>query len=249
MESSMKNIKLTIEYDGTSYHGWQSQTNASAIQDILSNAIRTVTGEDCSLTGSSRTDAGVHALGQAANFHTESGIPPDRFSYALNSVLPEDIVIRDSKEVGPDFHSRYSTTGKKYCYLIYNSTQPSALLKNRAWHISGSLDLKKMQKAADYFIGTFDFSAFMASNSSVKTTIRTINGIYLDKLGENIIKLEVWGNGFLYNMVRIITGTLAEVGKGKREPECIPGIIESKDRRMAGKTAPAHGLYLMEVYY
>lgn len=250
----IRNIKLTIEYDGTAYHGWQSQVNASAIQDIVNTAINKLTGEDCSLIGSSRTDKGVHALGQAACFKTCSSIPEDRFAFALNTLLPEDIVIRKSEEVDMDFHARFSAAGKKYRYLLYNSTFPSALLRNRAYHVFYPLDMYAMKDASVHFIGTHDFLAFSATGSSVKTTVRTVSAITVDRYaktdnGGNVICIEIEGNGFLYNMVRIIAGTLVKVGYGKIKPGDITGIIESRDRRQAGITAPAHGLYLVEIFY
>jgi tRNA pseudouridine38-40 synthase len=244
----MRNIKLTIEYDGTGYHGWQSQTNALAVQDVIQDAVGKLTGEDCSLVGAGRTDVGVHALGQTANFLTESNIPSERFSFALNSVLPDDIVVKRSEEVSINFHSRYDAKGKKYRYLIYNSVHPSALLRNRAFHVPCELDYAAMRHAALSFQGTHDFSAFRAAGSSAKTSVRTVTDVLLEKDGE-IIRFEISGNGFLYNMVRIITGTLVEVGSGKIPPDAIPGIIRSGDRLKAGKTAPAQGLYLVEVFY
>ncbi|MCR4436228.1 MAG: tRNA pseudouridine(38-40) synthase TruA [Clostridiales bacterium] len=265
----MRNIKLTIEYDGTSYHGWQSQINALAVQDVIKKAIKKLTGEDCNLIGSSRTDTGVHAIGQCANFFTASSIPPDKFSYALNNLLPEDIVIRHSEEVSKDFHARFSAKGKKYRYLIHNSVFPSALMRNRAYHVHYPLDLDSMKKAAGYFLGKHDFSAFKASGGSEKTCERTIYGaslnidkgtVLLSAEGRQknrplvyphdaMIEFEITGNGFLYNMVRIIVGTLVYVGIGKIRAEDIPDIIESRDRTRAGITAPAQGLYLVEVYY
>lgn len=244
----MRNIRLKIEYDGTRYHGWQSQVNALTIQDVIEKAILKVTGERCQLTGSGRTDRGVHALGQVANFFTASSIPAERFSYALNSVLPGDIVVKQSEQVPLDFHSRYNAKGKKYRYLIYNSEQPSALLRNRAYHISHPLDFDSMKTASQFFVGTHDFVGFMSTGSSVKTTVRTIYDVSLTK-NDKLVKFEISGNGFLYNMVRIIIGTLVEVGVGRIVPEDIVKIINSRSRKNAGKTAPAHGLYLMEVYY
>lgn len=294
-----RNIKLTIEYDGTAYHGWQSQENAVTVQDTVTAAVCSLTGESCTLTGSSRTDTGVHALGFVCNFFTDSAIPADKFSFALNTILPEDIVVKRSEEVSSEFHSRFSAKGKKYTYLIYNSTFPSALLRHRAYHVYYPLDIDAMKEAAAYFTGTHDFYAFSASGGSVKTTVRTIteatvtavsccgdiskqsgivpneihgsnpkqssdvingaNGSISDQSnpilrgisssGGSLIEFSVKGDGFLYNMVRIITGTLVEVGFGKLKPEDIPGIINSLDRRKAGRTAPAHGLYLSEVYY
>lgn len=255
----MRNIKLTIEYDGTNYHGWQIQENAITVQGVLKKAIEKLTGEECNLIGTSRTDVGVHALGQVANFMTSSKIPPDKFSYALNSMLPEDIVVRESREVPPDFHSRFSAKGKKYKYLIYNSQKPSALLRNRAAHVYLPLNIEAMKKASFYFLGRHDFSAFRASGSDAKTSERTITEVSLrtcsDCLlgqavdGPSLIEFEISGDGFLYNMVRIIAGTLIYVGNGKINADDIPAIIESRDRTKAGKTAPAHGLYLAEIYF
>lgn len=244
----MRNIRLIIEYDGTAYHGWQSQINATAVQDIVTAAVSSLTGESCSLTGSSRTDTGVHALGLVCNFFTDSAIPPDKFAVALNTVLPKDVVIKKSEEVSPDFHARFSTTGKKYRYLFYNSVFPSALLRHRAYHVFYPLDVDAMRQAACYFIGTHDFAAFSATGGSVKTTVRTITQATVIRDGD-LIEFCVSGDGFLYHMVRIIAGTLVEVGFGKRKPDDIPDVISGLDRRRAGRTAPAHGLYLVEVFY
>lgn len=246
----MRNIKLIIEYDGTNYSGWQVQENGPSIQAEIENALLIITGEKIRIIGSGRTDAGVHARGQTANFKTESKMPADRFSYALNGVMPKDIVIKESCEIPEDFHARYSAKGKKYSYLILNSKFPSALLRNYAYHINycERLDISRMRKAAECFAGTHDFAGFMSAGSSVKDTIRTIYGITIGCSGE-LIKFTYEGNGFLYNMVRIITGTLVDVGIGKIKAEDIPEIIKSKDRKLAGATAPAHGLYLEEVYY
>jgi len=246
-----RNIKLTLEYDGTAYHGWQSQDNAVTVQSTVTAAVCRLTGENCSITGSSRTDAGVHALGFVCNFFTESNIPADKFSYALNTLLPDDIVVIRSEEVPADFHSRYSARAKKYCYLIYNSVFPSAILRHRAYHVYYKLDVGAMNEAAAFFKGTHDFAAFCASEASVKTTVRTIMAADVRRLphDDRLIELSVTGDGFLYNMVRIIAGTLVEVGFGKLSPQDIPDIINSLDRRRAGRTAPAHGLYLAEVFY
>jgi tRNA pseudouridine38-40 synthase len=244
----MKNVKLTIEYDGTNYHGWQSQSNAKTVQETVERAIHGLTGEVININGSSRTDQGVHAYGQVANFFTESNIPHDRFSYALNRLLPEDIIIRKSEEVSMDFHARYCAKGKKYRYLIYNSSFPSAIFRNRSYHVSHNLDLDSMKKALPFFKGTHDFSAFKATGSSVKTSVRTIFDANLSKIDNNIC-FEVSGDGFLYNMVRIMVGTLVDVGMGRIRAEDIPDIIESRDRKRAGRTAPPQGLYLVEVYY
>ena len=243
-----RNIKLTIEYDGTAYHGWQSQKNTVAVQDVISSAICRLTDEKCSLTGSSRTDRGVHAFGQVASFKTESQIPAERIAFALNSMLPEDIVIKKSEEVDMDFHARFCAKGKTYKYLIYNFIFPSALLRYRAYHVSYPLDVEAMKQASQYFLGTHDFFAFSATGSSAKTTVRTINSVSI-RGSQPLTSLEISGDGFLYNMVRIIAGTLIEVGSGKIKPTDIAGIIDGRDRKKAGKTAPAHGLYLVEVNY
>jgi tRNA pseudouridine38-40 synthase len=244
----MKNVKLIIEYDGTNYHGWQAQSNAKTVQGTIERAIHGLTGEQITITGSSRTDQGVHAFGQVANFITESNIPGDRFSYALNRMLPEDIVIKKSEEVSMDFHARYRSKGKKYRYLIYNDSFPSAIYRNRAYHISHQLDIDEMKKAVCFFKGTHDFSAFRSVGSSVKTSVRTIFDANLTKMEDNIC-FEVSGDGFLYNMVRIMVGTLVDIGMGRIKAEDIPHIIESLDRKRAGRTAPPQGLYLVEVYY
>lgn len=244
----MVNIKMIIEYDGSNYHGWQSQTNASSIQDTIEKALFQLTKESINITGSSRTDFGVHAYGQTANFTTNSNIPPDKFSYALNKFLPYDIVIKKSEEVRIDFHSRYWAKGKKYRYLIHNSHFPSALLRNRVYHVPHILNIENMQEGSTYLTGTHDFSAFKASGSSVKTSVRTITAISIHK-SEDIITIEVSGDGFLYNMVRIIAGTLVEVGIGRINPEDVESILKGLDRRRAGRTAAACGLYLVEVFY
>ncbi|OGO77819.1 MAG: tRNA pseudouridine(38-40) synthase TruA [Clostridiales bacterium GWB2_37_7] len=246
----MRNIKLIIEYDGTNYRGWQSQKNVSSIQETIQKAIEKITGSKPNLNGSGRTDAGVHAFGQVANFFTESKIPADRFTFALNAVLPKDIVIKASSEAEMDFHARYSAVGKRYSYLMLNSKQPTALYRNLAYHISycDKLNIDQMRIASKYFVGTHDFSGFMATGSSVKDTIRTIYDIKITQ-NEDIIKLTYHGNGFLYNMVRIISGTLLYAGIGKIDSNELSDIIDSKDRTKAGLTLPAHGLYLEKVLY
>lgn len=245
----MRNIKLTIEYDGTNYHGWQIQKNAVTVQEIIEEAASRLLGCSTGITGCSRTDVGVHAYGQVAHFFTESTIPAEKFSYALNNLLPEDIVINKSEEVPLDFHARYSSEGKKYRYLIHNFAHQSALLRHRACHIRPPLHFENMQKAAEYFKGEHDFAAFQATGGQVRSTVREIYDISLRKREDNLMALEVSGNGFLYNMVRIIAGTLIYVGMGKIDALEIPGIISGLDRTKAGKTAPAQGLYLVEVFY
>lgn len=245
----MRKIKLTIEYDGTNYHGWQIQKNANTIQETVEKAISKLIGERIGVVGCSRTDVGVHAYGQVAHFLTNSNIPGDKFSYAINNLLPSDIVVRLSEEVAEDFHSRYSSKGKKYRYLIYNEAHSSAIMRNRACHIRPKLNFKEMCAAAEYFIGKHDFAAFQATGGQVRSSVREIYGIDVIKREDNVISIEVYGNGFLYNMVRIIAGTLIYVGIGKIQALEIPKIIEGLDRTKAGKTAPSEGLYLMEIYY
>ena len=207
----MTNIKLTIQYDGTNYCGWQRQKNGISIQEKVEDAIYLVTGEKVKLIASGRTDRGVHAQGQVANFITSSKIPPDRFKYALNSKLPQDISIVKSELVPENFHARYDAKGKVYRYVIFNGEIRNPLYNRYAYHVPVKLDFDLMDKAKDYFLGRHDFRAFMAQGSSVKSTIRTIKDINLDKR-EELIFFTIEGDGFLYNMVRIIVGTLVEVG-------------------------------------
>ncbi|MBN2557936.1 MAG: tRNA pseudouridine(38-40) synthase TruA [Clostridia bacterium] len=244
----MKNIKLVIEYDGTAYCGWQYQPNGPSIQQIMEDAVFRLTGEHTRLHGSGRTDAGVHALGQTANFHTESKIPPAVFGRALNQLLPGDISIISSCRVADEFHSRFDARGKHYRYLIFNRQERSPFFENRAYRYGKEIDLSKMKAAALHFKGTHDFLGFMASGSDIEDTTRIIYGIDIGKDGD-LIGIDITGSGFLYNMVRIISGTLLECGIGRREPSEIPDIILSGDRKAAGRTLPAHGLYLVRVIY
>lgn len=244
----MKNIKLTIEYDGSNYFGWQKQNNKETIQETIERAILTVTGERSNLIGSSRTDTGVHAKGMVANFKTNSTIPSNKIKFALNNKLPDDIVIINSEEVSDDFHSRYNSKGKTYCYTIINRKDRLALGRNYSYQFKWDLDVEKMKSACKYFIGEHDFCAFMSSGSSVKTTVRTINELYIEN-NDDEIKIFISANGFLYNMVRIIVGTLIMVGIGKISDVDIIDIIKSKDRTKAGACVPANGLTLEKVYY
>lgn len=244
----MKNIKLTIEYDGSNYFGWQKQNNKETVQETIERAILAVTGEKINLTGSSRTDTGVHAKGMVANFKTNTSIPPNKIKFALNNKLPDDIVIINSEEVSEDFHSRYNSKGKTYCYTIINRRDRLALGRNYAYQFKWDLDIERMKSACKYFLGEHDFCAFMSSGSSVKTTVRTINELYIEN-NKDEIKIFISANGFLYNMVRIIVGTLIMVGIGKISDKDITDIIESKDRTKAGACVPANGLTLEKVYY
>lgn len=245
----MRNIKLTIEYDGKNFAGWQIQPNKVSIQGEIIKAIQQVTGEEVELNASGRTDAGVHALGQVANFKTNSQIEIEKIPYAINSKLPHSIVIKKAEEVEERFHARYNCKGKTYRYQIRNSEFPSALNRYREFHVPQKLDVKKMKRAIKVFEGTHDFKGFKSSGGNPKkTTIRTLTKCELKQEGE-VITIELSGDGFLYNMVRIITGTILDVGLGKIREENLETILKSGNRSMAGRTLPPHGLYLVEVRY
>lgn len=245
----MRNIKLTIEYDGKNFAGWQKQPGLESIQAEIENAIQKVTGETVEIYGSGRTDAGVHAWGQVANFHTDSNIDIAKIPYAINSKLKRSVVIKKAEEVDERFHARFNAKGKTYVYLINNDEFPSALDRFREFHMPVKMDVNKMKEAIKYFEGSHDFKGFMSSGGNKKkTTVRTLTKCELI-VDENRIKIELSGDGFLYNMVRIICGTLVDVGLGKIAVEDIPDIINSGDRTRAGKTLPPHGLYLKEVRY
>lgn len=244
----MKNVKLIIEYDGTNYHGWQYQNNVNSIQEEIENALTIITGEFIDIFGSGRTDAGVHAIGQVANFYTTSQLPIERFKYALNMRLPRDITIVDSEEVDLDFHARFSAKGKRYKYIIYNNEMPSAINRNYSYHIINKLNVDEMIKASEYLIGTHDFRSFMTKGTVVKDTIRTIYSIDINK-NSSFIEVIIEGSSFLRSMIRIIVGTLILIGNGKLKKEALPNIILGKKRCLAGPTAPAQGLYLQKVYY
>ncbi len=241
-------IKLTIEYDGTAYAGWQRQENALAVQQVIEEALTKLTRARVVIAGASRTDAGVHALGQTAHFDTESRIPPDKYAFALNTMLPADIRIRKSEAVSEAFHARFSNKGKRYRYLIYQSPHAGALNRNTHAHVIYPLDDEKMRRELTVLIGKHDFAAFAASGSVVKDTVRTIYSASLTRRGDEL-ELLVEGSGFLYNMVRIIAGTLISVGAGRLEEGAFARAIQSGNRLDLGVTAPAHGLTLMEVYY
>ena len=245
----MRNIKLVIEYDGKDFNGWQKQPTKLNIQGEIEKTIKQITGEDVDLTASGRTDAGVHALGQVANFKTNSNIPIEKIPIALNSNLKKSIVIKSAEEVEERFHSRLNCKRKTYRYIINNSKYGTAIYRNLETYIPMKLDIQKMQEAVTYFEGEHDFKAFKASGTSSKSSVRTIYNAEVIDAGNERIYIELTGNGFLYNMVRIIAGTLVEVGLGKIEPNEIKTIIESKKRENAGKTLPPQGLYLVKVEY
>lgn len=244
----MRNIKITIEYDGKDFNGWQKQPDKLNIQGEIERAIEIITGEKVNLIGSGRTDAGVNALNQVANFKIESKIPIEKIPYALNSQLKRSIRVKSAEEVDDRFNSRYNAKKKTYIYTINNSEQGSAIYRYMQYHYPIKLDEIKMNEAIKYFIGEHDFKAFKASGTSSKSSVRTIYEAEVIRDAE-IIKIILTGNGFLYNMVRIIAGTLVEAGEGKIKPEEVKNIIESKDRKKAGKTLPPTGLCLYNVEY
>lgn len=244
----MKNIRLTIEYDGKDFNGWQKQPNKLNIQGEIERAIEEITGEKVDLIASGRTDAGVHALAQMANFKTNSNLPVEKYPIALNTKLKKSIRIQKAEEVEEDFHSRYHCKQKTYRYVINNSEQGSSIYRNLEYFVPNKLNVEKMQEAVKYFEGEHDFKAFKASGTSSKSSVRIIYKAKIEKQGDRII-IELTGNGFLYNMVRIIAGTLVDVGLGKIGPDEIPEIIENGERSRAGKTLPPHGLYLVKVEY
>ncbi len=244
----MRRILIKVAYDGTLYHGWQEAENAETVAGTVRRALYKLTGEDTPVSGASRTDAGVHALCNLAVFDTASPIPGDRFSYALNTCLPEDIRILKSEEVDENFHPRFLRTEKTYVYRIETGEFPDPLRVRYCWHCPFDLDVEKMREAAAYLRGEHDFKAFCSVHTDVKTTVREITHIDVSREADEI-KITVKGHGFLYNMVRIIAGTLAECGRGRFDPGDIPHILESLDRSKAGPTAPAKGLTLMNITY
>lgn len=248
-EVKKRRIKLTVAYDGTNYCGFQVQSNGLAVQEVLNRALTDLLGVETHTIGASRTDAGVHARGNVAVFDTTARMGADKFAFALNTYLPDDIKIQRSEEVPPEFHPRYTETVKTYEYKILNRMfpDPTRRLDSLFWY--GKLDTGSMKRAAGYFRGTHDFRSFCASGSTAGgNTVRTIYETSLTR-EEDMIRFRITGNGFLYNMVRIIAGTLLDVGKGEIGADRIPAIIAAKDRSAAGNTAPAHGLTLLEIRY
>ncbi len=245
----MKNVKIIIEYDGTDYHGWQCQADLPTVQKTIEDAIRQITRKDVKITGSGRTDAGVHAIGQVANFFTEAQMDPETLRKALNSTLPRDISIIKAQEVPDGFHAQFSSRSKVYEYRIFNRPYPPALQRNRVWHIQEKLDTKKMREAAAYLEGTHDFSVFATADITVKTTARTVKRVHVRKTREGIIVIEIEADGFLKRMVRMITGTLVETGRGKLTPEGFGQILAGGQKTKNVFTAPPGGLFLKKVIY
>lgn len=240
-----KRVRLIVAYDGTNYHGWQVQNNGITIESELNRCLSELLQEPIEVIGASRTDAGVHAMGNVAVFDTRTRMPAEKISYALNQCLPEDIRIQKSEEVSAEWHPRYCDSRKTYEYRIYRGEFPMPVKRLYSLFTYRELDVKKMQEAAGYFVGEHDFKSFCQVGAQVKSTVRTVNDVCIYEEGAELI-IRVIGEGFLYNMVRIMVGTLLEVGQGKREPAQISDIIEAKNREMAGPTAPACGLTLIK---
>lgn len=244
----MKRVKLVVAYDGTNYCGWQIQPNGITIESVLNEALTKLLGEEIRVTGASRTDSGVHSLGNVAVFDTNTRIPPEKISYALNQRLPEDIVVQSSCEAAPDWHPRHCDSRKTYEYRILNRKFPMPTRRLDTYFTYYPLDVGKMQAAAARLEGTHDFKSFCSVNTQVEDTVRTIYSCRVKRQGD-IITIRVTGSGFLYNMVRIIAGTLLQAGMGRIEPEQIDQILAAKDREAAGPTAPAHGLTMIGIEY
>lgn len=244
----MKRVRMIISYDGTAYCGWQIQNNGITVEEIINRELTNLLGEEIAVIGASRTDSGVHALGNVAVFDTETKIPPEKISFALNQRLPEDIRIQKSEEVNANFHPRYCDSIKTYEYRILNRKFPDPLNRLYTHFVYMPLDVDKMKAAAAYLVGEHDFASFCSAKSQVKTTVRTVYTLEVSKM-DDIIKIRISGNGFLYNMVRIIVGTLLKVGLGVYPPEHVEEILEAKDRNCAGPKAPARGLTLIGISY
>ena len=254
----VKNILLTMEYDGSAFHGWQEQEGLRTVQGEIQEALLQVTGQSIRVAGTSRTDAGVHARGQCCSFKADLGIPTERLPRALNNILSGGrygagsrigaIRVLAAREMAEDFHARFNCVGKTYKYLL-SCAEPSVFTRDRCYYVDGPLNVEAMKKAASYIVGTHDFACFQSAGGTPReSTVRTVTGLDIDTYYDDMV-IAVTGDGFLYNMVRIIIGTLIEVGQGKRDPESLPDTLASLDRSRAGHTAPAHGLYLDEIYF
>ena len=242
------NYKLTMSYDGTAYHGWQRQKNGITVQEVMEKVLSSIFGKETPVTGCSRTDAGVHAKVYVCSFSGETTIPADKFPFVLNTMLPDDIRAYKCEEAEDDFNARFKTVTKAYEYKILNRCFSDPLLRNFVWHYPVKLDVEKMKKAAEIICGKHDFASFCAAGSKVKSTVRTITELSVSA-DNDVITIRAAADGFLYNMVRIITGTLVYVGNGKLCVDDIKNLIEKKDRRLLGITAPPQGLSLVEVNY
>ena len=244
----MVRVKLVVAYDGTNYCGWQVQDNGITIEEVLNRELSDLLKEDITVIGASRTDSGVHALGNVAVFDTETRIPPEKISFALNQRLPEDIRIQESCEVADDFHPRFCDTIKTYEYKIWNARFPNPVVRLYSKFVYYKIDMEKMQEAANYLVGEHDFKSFCSTRTQVENTVRTVTEISFRREGDMII-MKICGTGFLYNMVRIIMGTLLKCGMGMYEPEYVKEILEACDRQKAGSKAEACGLTLVGIEY
>ena len=245
----MRNIVLKLAFDGKEYHGWQRQKNVMTVQQALEDALSRIYAQKITLSGCSRTDAGVHAREYYCNFFAEGkGIPCEKLPYAVNIEIPRSITVLEAKEAPQKFNTRFSNRGKEYTYEIWTANHQNPFLVGYAWHYPKKLDQEKMREGAKALIGEHDFRAFMAQGSKAKTTIRTVEYIYIEEEGQKL-RIRIFANGFLYNMVRIICGTLVYVGNGKMQPREVSNIVKSLDRLRAGPTAPPDGLYLSRVDY
>lgn len=245
----MKRVRIVVAYDGTNYCGWQIQPNGITVEEVLNRELSKLTGEDIHIIGASRTDSGVHAMGNVAVFDTKSPIPPERMAYALNQKMPEDIVIVKSDEVASDWHPRYQNEVKKtYEYHIYNAPVSNPLRRRYSTFVSFPMNVEKMREGAAYLIGEHDFVSFCNVRTNVEDTVRTVDSIEITQTGAEIL-IRITGNGFLYNMVRIIAGTLIRVGRGFYEPEKVKEILDARKRTEAGITAPPNGLVLVGIEY
>lgn len=244
----MKRVMLRVAYDGTEYCGWQLQPGAPTIEGVLNDALSGLLGETIRVTGASRTDSGVHSLGNVAVFDTDTRIPAEKISYALNQRLPDDIVVQESREVAADFHPRHCDSRKTYEYRILNREFPLPTQRRDSYFYYRRLNVESMREAAAYLVGTHDFASFCSAHAQTETTVRTVYDCTVEKNGD-LICIRVTGAGFLYNMVRIIVGTLIEVGVGARQPEELRTIIEARERSAAGPTAPAHGLTMIGIIF
>jgi tRNA pseudouridine38-40 synthase len=244
----MATFKLTLEYDGTAYAGWQRQIAQPTIQAAIEEAICQITQADHSVIGAGRTDAGVHALGQVASFRSEKGLGPEDWTRALNAALPKDITVLSTESVPDSFHARYSAKRKRYDYRLFTRRSRPALDRHRHWHLYGPLNLEAMREAAGLILGVHDFSSFQGHPTDTEDPVCDLERLHFTQAAP-LIHIEVVANRFLKQMVRAIVGTLVEVGQGKRAPQELKDVLSAKDRRAAGQTAPAHGLYLVRVDY